>query len=160
MKKYCLAILLVLVLRNAFAQTVITSAELIVKERFYDGQNIFFEGEVIGDIMNRGSFSWINVNDGNNAVGIWINTDLVKDIRFTGSFKNTGDKVRIKGVFNRNCPQHGGDLDIHAEELSIICIGHKNQQNIDTEKVKVVKRLTITLIIVVIVWIFKILRRR
>lgn len=146
-------------MKNVFAQGV-SSTELITKEKDYDGRNIVFEGEVIGDIMKRGDFFWVNVNDGNNAIGVWATKEAVSKIKYSGDFKHTGDKVQIKGVFNRNCPQHGGDLDIHAQEIDIISVGYENAHNIDLEKIKVVKSLTITLIIVVVIWIFKVLRKR
>lgn len=160
MKKFYFLILFFLLVQNVYAQIAINSSELIKQEKKYDGQNIIFEGEVIGDIMKRADFAWVNVNDGQNAIGIWLKKELTDSIKFTGNFKNVGDKVRVKGVFNKNCSQHGGDLDIHAQELVVINSGQVNLQNIDLEKIKIIKVLTIGLIIAVIAWIFKILKKR
>ena len=61
----------------------LSSTELINNAKSYDGKTVVYEGEVIGDIMVRGAFAWINVNDGKNAIGIWLEKDLSKDIFFT-----------------------------------------------------------------------------
>ncbi len=101
---------------NCYAQPV-SSSELINKAKEYDGKTVIYEGEVIGDIMSRGEYAWINVNDTKNAIGIWIDKVFTKDIVYTGSYKSKGDWVEITGVFHRACPEHGGDLDIHGQAL-------------------------------------------
>ncbi|MDD5775078.1 MAG: DNA-binding protein, partial [Candidatus Omnitrophica bacterium] len=45
------------------AQTV-SSEELIARPKDFDGTAVVFRGEVIGDIMIRGGYAWINVHDG------------------------------------------------------------------------------------------------
>ena len=69
-----------------FAQPV-SSTELINSAKQYDGKTVVYTGEVIGDIMIRGDYAWINLWDGKNAIGIWVRKDLVKDITYTGSYK-------------------------------------------------------------------------
>ena len=109
-----------------------------------------YEGEVIGDIMARGGYAWINVNDGKAAIGIWIDKGLTKDIIYTGSYKSKGDWVEITGVFHRACPQHGGDLDIHAQGLRKITPGRLIQKDADITKIN----LSIVLLgVLFLVWI-------
>jgi hypothetical protein len=116
-KTLCLAVFAFLVLSfNCFAKLV-SSTELINNAKLYDGKTVVYEGEVIGDIMVRGEFAWINVNDNQNAIGIWLDKGLIKDIMHTGSHKVEGDVVEITGIFHRACIEHGGDLDIHAQAL-------------------------------------------
>jgi hypothetical protein len=116
---FCVAVLTFAfyVLRfNCLAQSV-SSNELINNAKQYDGKIVTYEGEAIGDIMNRADFAWVNINDGNNAIGIWISGPLAKSINYTGSYKTKGDRIEITGVFHRACPEHGGDLDIHAQAI-------------------------------------------
>ena len=116
---FCVAVLTFAfyVLRfNCLAQSV-SSNELINNAKQYDGKIVTYEGEAIGDIMNRANFAWVNINDGNNAIGIWISGPLAKSINYTGSYKSKGDRIEITGVFHRACPEHGGDLDIHAQAI-------------------------------------------
>jgi hypothetical protein len=107
-----------LFLTFAYAQPV-SSTELINSAKLYDGKTVVYEGEAIGDIMARGRNAWVNLNDGQNAIGIWMPVTLAKEIRLTGSHKSWGDWIEVTGVFHRACPEHGGDLDIHAQALSI-----------------------------------------
>lgn len=121
-----------------YADEVVSSAELINNAKEYDDKIVSYKGEVIGDIMLRKGFSWINVNDGISAIGIWSDKNLIKDILYTGSYKSRGDIVKVKGVFHRACIEHGGDLDIHIEELAIIETGSVIKEKIDINKRKAV----------------------
>jgi hypothetical protein len=139
-----------------YAQAL-SSSELINNARHYDGKTVVFAGEVIGDIMVRGDFAWMNVYDGQNAIGIWINRVMVKDILFTGSYKAKGDWVEVTGIFNRACPLHGGDLDIHA-----LTIRQVRQGKVVREKLNIRKRnqAIVLLGILGLVWILTLLKRR
>ncbi len=110
---------LLLSLSAAYAQPV-SSTELINNAKLYDGKKVVYEGEVIGDVMARGRYSWVNLNDGQNAVGIWVPEALARDVRMTGSYKTKGDWLEATGIFHRACPEHGGDLDIHAQAIRVI----------------------------------------
>jgi len=97
-----------------------TSRELINKAKELDGQIVKYKGEVIGDILRRGNYAWVNVNDGQSAIGIWCKLNDIKDIRFIGKYKSRGDIVLVEGVLNRTCREHGGDLDIHANKITVV----------------------------------------
>jgi hypothetical protein len=116
-----------------FAQPV-SSTELINKAREYDGKNVVYAGEVIGDVMARGDFVWVNVNDGENAIGIWLGKELAGEIQFAGSYHAKGDRLEIDGVFHRACIQHGGDVDIHAQNVRKISPGEPVREELDTGK--------------------------
>ena len=116
-----------------FAQSI-SSAELINNAKFYDGKIVTYQGEVIGDVMVRGDFAWVNVNDGSNAIGVWIDRDLTADILYTGSYKFKGDWVEVTGVFQRACLQHGGDMDIHAQNIRKISPGRPVREELDIGK--------------------------
>lgn len=112
----------------------VSSAELFNNAAAYDGKNVIYEGEVIGDIMVRGEHAWINVNDGYGAIGVWMEKTLAKDILYAGSYKSRGDSLEISGVFHRACPQHGGDLDIHAQSVRKISAGREIAERLNTGK--------------------------
>lgn len=126
MKKKILALLLFLFLPTAaFAQsTIVSSTDLINNASALDGQTIVYTGEVIGDIMQRGDHTWLNLSDGNNAIGIWVATDQMGTITVAGRYGQVGDTVQVTGVFHRACRDHGGDMDIHAVQLQRITQGH------------------------------------
>jgi hypothetical protein len=139
-----------------FAQPI-SSTELINNAKQYDGKQVVYEGEVIGDIMARGDYAWINVNDGVNAIGIWIEKAQAKDILYSGSYKSKGDRVEVVGVFQRACLQHGGDLDIHAQSLRKISPGR-----VVVERLNLGKRnlIFVLLGILCLVWILRLLKTK
>lgn len=102
----------------------VTSSELLDKAGEYDGQEITYTGEVIGDVFTRGDYAWINVFDGSNAIGVWAEKSDIEGIDALGSYTAKGDTVKITGVFNRACAEHGGDMDIHALNVEIIQEGY------------------------------------
>ena len=107
------------------------SNELISQAKDYDKKEIVYSGEVIGDIMKRGQNCWINISDGDNAIGIWAEESLAKNINYKGSYKYKGDEVKVTGVFNKACQEHGGDLDIHAQKIEITSKGYINERTIN-----------------------------
>lgn len=112
----------------------VSSNDLVEDALHYDGARIEYIGEVVGDLMVRGEHVWLNVNDGNRAIGVWAKKSLVKNIKHTGGYRYLGDKIKVVGIFNRACPEHGGDLDIHAQKLSVIQEGHKIEHPINPSK--------------------------
>jgi hypothetical protein len=137
-----------------FGQTV-SSADLIAKAKELDGKQVAYSGEVIGDVMKRGDFAWANI--GTNAVGVWLTSGMAEDIRLTGGFKNTGDLVEVTGIFHRVCLEHGGDMDIHAQSLSLQIPGMPTPHGCDKDK----KDLAIKLLgVLIIIWILSLLKIR
>jgi hypothetical protein len=139
-----------------FARPV-SSTELINNAKQYDSQTVVYVGEIIGDIMVRGNYAWINVNDGKNAIGIWLDKGLLQDIIYTGSYKFQGDIIKVGGIFHRACIQHGGDLDIHAQSLTKIIPGRPTQEMPHFRKKNIVILLLGAL---VVIWILTLLKRR
>jgi len=102
-----------------FAQTL-SSTELIENAKELDKAIVTYKGEAVTAIMQRGAHSWISVNDGPSAIGVWAKNDLAEKIIFIGDYKYKGDTVEIEGIFNRACSEHGGELDIHAGKITVL----------------------------------------
>jgi hypothetical protein len=135
----------------------VSSTELINNARDLDGKTITYEGEVIGDIMARGGHAWVNLNDGNNAIGVWIDKPLVQEILYRGSYKFKGDRLEVAGIFHRACLEHGGDLDIHAQHLSKIKSGYPVTEILNCKKVNLAVFL---LFILLTLWILRQLKTK
>ncbi len=117
-----------------------SSSELVEAPKTYDATTVTFTGEVIGEAMARGEMAWLHVNDDpyyilnveegaqlggyNNGMPVWVDTRESEAITYFGDYRHEGDIVRVKGTFNSACPEHGGDMDIHATSLEIIEVGH------------------------------------
>lgn len=143
-------LLLVVCSIPATAKTI-SSNELIEKAQLYDGKTIEFQGEVIGDIMARGNYAWLNVNDGTQAIGVWAEKGQVQKIKRSGDYKYIGDEIKIIGVFHRACPDHGGDLDIHAREIHIAEAGHKTDHPINSTKALIAAILFIAILALILI---------
>ena len=123
-----LASILYLALAGAWSaspQAAVPSKELIGDPRAYDGREIAFEGEAIGDPMRRGDFAWVNVLDSYAAIGVFLPASQQRTIENFGSYRRGGDIIRVLGVFHRACPEHGGDMDIHGSSVEAISRGRE-----------------------------------
>ena len=114
-----LCIALVVFISNCYAQTS-TSLELINNAKQYDNKTVSYRGEVIGDIMVRGDYAWLHVNDGIIAIGIWVPRTMVQEIRYAGDYHKNGDIVEVSGMFHRSCLEHGGDLELLRRDVVLI----------------------------------------
>jgi hypothetical protein len=141
---------------DCWAQPV-SSKELINNAKNYDGKFVLYQGEAIGEIMKRGGFAWLNINDGENAIGVWAPVGLIRSVSLLGGYKQKGDLVEVSGLFNRSCPVHGGDMDIHAREIIKVSKGRQIPERINFSKAK----FALTLVFILgLVWILSLLGKR
>lgn len=110
-------------------------SELIDKGKEYDNKVITLEGEAIGELLERGENSFVNINDGSSAMGIYLKTIEGETIEYYGDYHNIGDRVKVEGVFHRACEEHGGDMDVHSNTIEIISKGYEVTHEIDRWKV-------------------------
>lgn len=148
MPKYIKTLIWVLLFTSALtfqvkAQSFTDINELIEKAKEYNGEEVTIQGEVIGESMKRGNYSWININDGTNAIGIWLDSDIAEEILFYGNYKCKGDTVKITGIFNRACKEHGGETDLHSSSLEIVKNGYEVNEQISPVKIIIAVILTI-----------------
>ncbi|MBS3908648.1 MAG: DNA-binding protein [Actinobacteria bacterium] len=118
-----LVALIALLAPAATALAAVSSTELIENSRAYDGTVIEFQGEAIGDVMVRGESGWVNLHDGDNAIGIWAPASELRKIKTAGDYNSIGDRVLVEGRFYMACPTHDGEFDIHAERLTVVEAG-------------------------------------
>lgn len=89
-----------------------------------DGQRVTLEGEVVSEALAGGrDHVWLNVLSEGVAIGVWMPETMAAQVTEFGRWSHDGDTVRATGVLNEACDLHGGDLDIHAEELTVIAAG-------------------------------------
>jgi hypothetical protein len=112
-----------------------TSQVLINNAVELDGKSVVYLGEVIGEVMSRGDFVWLNVLQGSSAIGVWAPRSMAREIKYAGDYQFRGDIVEVKGIFHVRCSQHGGDMDIHAGALRRIAAGQRINRKIDPERI-------------------------
>ena len=119
---------------------VASSTRLVETPKEFDGVEIDFAGEAIGEAMRRGDMAWLHINDDpyylrnveegaqlggyNTGMAVWIPARLADRVTNFGDYATQGDVVEVTGVFNAACGEHGGDMDIHATDLEILSVGH------------------------------------
>jgi len=144
-------ILLLIFTANCYAVTW-SSIELIEKAKELNGRRLNYSGELVTAILNRGEYSWINLNDGFNAIGIWCKSSSLSVVKFIGDYKNRGDMIEINGTFHRACSVHNGELDIHADTIKVIKHGYPADRAIDMKMVHSTAILFIAAILIVIIF--------
>jgi hypothetical protein len=125
----------------AVAAEEVTTEELVNDMPAYDGKEVTITGEAVGDVMLRDGGGWVTVNDDiyatksieeggelsgytNLGIAVWAPGRELEQIHILGGYKNKGDRVRVTGVFNRACQEHGGDTDIHASVVEVLEPGY------------------------------------
>lgn len=142
----------------SFAKTtgIIKINDLINNDKEFDGKEVTIEGEAIGHVMKRGQFAWVNINDKTNSIGIWLNYELEKKIKYLGKYAVIGDWLLIDGIFHSRCPAHGGDTDFHANNLVIINRGSLKNLTYTQKKVNI---LLLLIGLLVCLYLIKILKK-
>ncbi|MEN6317102.1 MAG: hypothetical protein ABFD25_22945 [Clostridiaceae bacterium] len=120
---------------NVKAEDIMEINNLVENAKELDRQEVTVQGEAIGERMDRGDFSWVNINDGTNAIGIWLNKSEAIKILNYGNYKYKGDMVKITGIFYRACREHGGEADLHAGSIKILEEGHPVKEHISSVKI-------------------------
>ncbi len=121
--------------------TEVDSGLLLREWEKYDGKEVIFRGEAVGDVLWRGESAWVAVNDdpysqrafqeagelrgGNSGIGVWMPAAEAEKIKRLGRYRSLGDYLEIVGVFHADCGEHGGDFDIHAVEVRVLRPGRE-----------------------------------
>ncbi|PKM72182.1 MAG: DNA-binding protein [Firmicutes bacterium HGW-Firmicutes-16] len=138
---------------SANAEETVSINSLVDDAETYDNQKVTVEGEAIGEVLERGDYAWVNINDGTNAIGIWMKTSDAEIIKYFGDYKHVGDTVRITGVFSRNCTEHGGDVDIHSVAIEIVKTGRAVQDEISDAKIVIAVVLLCTAALITLIYL-------
>ena len=117
------------------AEKTVSVNDLINDSKKYDGQTVVISAEAIGECLERGDYAWINVNDGTNAIGIWMKREEAAEITYFGDYQYTGDTLEICGIYSQACEEHGGEPDIHAAEVRVVSAGERRQEEIPVSKI-------------------------
>ena len=100
---------------------LLTVSELLNHHHYWDQRTITFSGEVIGQpIFSQNQVCIHLLDHQGNAIGVWINSDFLSQIKHFGKYRVKGDQIEVRGTFQVVCSNHPGDTDIHAEQFYIL----------------------------------------
>ena len=96
-------------------------AVLVSVNRALDGSEVRFSGEVVGDVVNADpGYKWVNVmGTANNVIGVRMSDEQAKLIQNRGGYHSTGTVLQITGTYHIACPEHQGELDVHAADVVV-----------------------------------------
>lgn len=150
-----------LITTAAYALPTISLKELIAEANSFNNIEVVVSGEVIGDILNRGEFSWVNIQQNDSQIGLWVPNALIKAIQFKGDYSHQGDVIEVSGVFMRADPKLAGDMRVKVDQITVIRPGHRIEHAVSREKVETAVFLLIMLIALISVGtLFKKARQR
>lgn len=108
--------------------------DLIIESKIYNNRIVKVEGESIGEELHRGNYSWININDTTNSIGIYMKKNDAKKVKVYGGYNKFGDTIEVEGKYNKSCIEHSGDTDIHAINVSVVKDGIKIEPELPSYK--------------------------
>jgi len=128
-----------------FAYGEVTAiGDILDSPQAFDGVEVVIEGEVIGEGLKDARGVWINILSGRKQIGVFSPDKKIAGlITYWGSYRYTGDQVRIKGVFYKDCPVYQIS-NVRLNSLEIIKKGHENEFSVSSQK----QQLTIVLSII------------
>lgn len=101
-----------------------TAAETVALGAAGDGSLVEFEGEAIGEPLRaEDGLKWVNVLSGGVALGVVMPGSDAERIEAFGRYGMRGDTIRVTGVLNAACDDHGGDMDVHASTVDRVSPG-------------------------------------
>ena len=124
-----------MVLIAPFVYSEVTALKDILNSpQAFNGREVEIEGEVVGESLKDSRGVWINIVSGSNQMGVFsADKGVVESITYWGSYRYTGDQLRIKGIFYKDCPIHQIS-DVHLDTLEVIKKGYKNKVSISPQK--------------------------
>jgi len=115
----------------------VSLSDLLADPQTYNNKSIVVNGEAIGEALKDKGGAWVNISSDGTSFGVFFaEAKAVEDIDYWGSYKETGDWLRITGTFNENCPLHQIS-DIHVDKLSIVKRGKLRKLSVLASKVKI-----------------------
>lgn len=104
-----------------------------------NGLEVEVKGEIVGLVIKDSDKGfWVNITDGSGTIGVYLPSKVAKAHNLKewkgGAYSVKGTEVLVKGVFNSNCSEHGGDLDLHAREVKVISESQPVAHPLDVRK--------------------------
>jgi len=131
--KKIIFIAIILFARPCFSQGL---EEIFSDPERFDQKQVCFEAEVIGEVLANDSGFWLNVSEAGYNLGVYLkNREKAEVLGHFGSYRETGDRVRMTGVFYRDCPLHH-ECGLHLDDLEVIESGYIRRESVSAAKLK------------------------
>jgi len=128
----------------AHAEETVTIPELYNADESYDGSEVCFVGEAIGDIIAGNSgHVWVTIGvlqaqgelegeleselgslQTNASVSVFMTREDAEKILVLGRYNTIGTTLEITGIFHLACSEHEGLSDVHASVVNVLDAGY------------------------------------
>ncbi len=110
---------------------------LINEATSLDRMEVVVQGEAIGEILPRGEYAWVSIQEGASQMSIWVPINLANQIKHLGDYNTTGDIVEIEGEFQRADEQLQGEMRVKANTIKIITSGQRRDHPVEQIKLHI-----------------------
>jgi hypothetical protein len=142
----------------------------------FDELEVTYAGEVIGDVLERRTGAWVQVNDDayaletgplidhrqqsgfNQGMSVWLPNGLHEQIEGVGNAGRRGDVILVRGILDRTDPNDGGGITVRATELEVLAPTTEVEAPLHTLQATVAGILA-ALALVTVVWARRVARR-
>ena len=85
-----------------------------------DGKTVRFTGVATGAALAADDgHVWICVKSAGRSIGVLVDAEQAAQVTHFTDYTNEGDDIVVEGTFNRACAEHAGELEVHAENISV-----------------------------------------
>lgn len=89
-----------------------------------DNRAVSIQGEAIGaPLVADAGHKWVNIKNGKAMIGVLMTNEQADLIESYCAYERTGDIVTVDGVFHIACASHGGELEVHADQIEVVSHG-------------------------------------
>lgn len=133
------------------AQSV-SIGDLLKNPKRFNKKTVEVQGEMIGEALKGNQGIWFNISEDGKNVGIFSSAkESISQIEYWGSYEATGDLVRIRGAFYKDCPQHQM-TGIHLKDLEVVKKGEKRDHPVSFKKKKAAVSFFIMCVVIAIIY--------
>jgi hypothetical protein len=130
----------------------VTSGMVVACPAAFDGREVTYVGELVGDVLQRDGGAWVLVNDDayalevgplpthddhrgtNSGLSVWLPDDVLPEGPVLGRPEQRGDVVSVRGRIVRTDPADGGGLTLRASSLEVLAPGTTVPQPVDVRQ--------------------------
>ncbi|NQT28485.1 MAG: hypothetical protein HQ570_02690 [Candidatus Omnitrophica bacterium] len=129
--------------------------DIFTSPKEFSEQQVQIEGEVIGEALRDAQGVWINISSGSSQIGVFSSDkSIIERIAHWGSYEETGDQLRITGIFYKECPDHQIS-DLHLASLEILREGYRNEYPISPQKQQLAKIFSMICLAIALVYLIR-----
>jgi hypothetical protein len=115
-----------------------TITELVNAGASFDGQEVIFTGEAIGDIINAGEgYRWLTLEDDGASISVYVSAEDAASVSHLGRHNQLGTTLLVRGIFELDCEKHDGLVDVHASEVIVLDPGADIQSTFNLRELQV-----------------------